>query len=251
MTPSSPGGSQSARLLASLKVALKAAGITYGDVAEHLGLSLSSVKRQLSRGGLSMERYEQIAALAGIDLLELARQAEAARGQLSQLSEAQEQALVADEALLLAAVCVLNRWRMQDLQDVYGFSEPEAVGLLTRLDALGLIELLPGNRIKLRSARNFSWRPFGPIHQYFVREHQNQFLGGRFSARTDAYQFRFGMISEESAAELSGTIEALLEKFQHLSQRDEIRPRGEGAGTCLLVAMREWEPKAFAALKAR
>ena len=242
---------QSARLLQALKAALKESGNTYDDVADHLGLSLSAVKRLLSRGSLSLERLERIADLAGVDLLELVRRAEAARGRVNALSEAQEQALVDDEALLLAAVCLLNRWTLDDLCEVYGFEPVEAVRLLTRLDRLGLIELLPGNRVRLRTTRNFSWLPDGPIHRYFTRQHQSRFLGGSFAAPGAVYQFRFGMISAASATELKRQIEALVERFQALSHRDEVRPRGEGAGTCLLVAMREWEPDAFAALKER
>ena len=240
---------QSARLLASLKSALKDSGTTYEDVANHLGLSHSAVKRLLSRGSLSLERLERIADLAGVDLLELARRAEAQRGRIDALSEGQEQALVDDEALLLAAVCLLNRWTVQDLCEVYGFKEVEALHLATRLDRLGLIELLPGNRVRLRTTRSFSWLPNGPIHRYFTERHQSAFLRGTFTGNSEIHQFRFGMVSEESAAELLRQIQTLFDNFLALSSRDEVRPRGEGAGTCLLVAMREWEPEAFAVLK--
>lgn len=247
MTPST----QSDRLLLALKEALRGAGVTYADVASHLGLSLSAVKRQLSKGGITLERLERIGELAGTDLLELARRAEDARGRLSQLTVDQESALAGDEALLLSAVCVLNRWTIGDLREVYGFSEPEAIGLLAKLDRLGLIELLPGNRVRLRTARNFAWRPNGPIHRYFVEQHQQAFLRGAFGSPSEVYQFRFGMVSSESAKELMRSIQALLEQFQALSSRDEVLPRGSGAGTCLLVAMREWEPRYFAQLKSK
>ncbi|MEM8766274.1 MAG: transcriptional regulator, partial [Pseudomonadota bacterium] len=168
---------------------------------------------------------------------------------IAALSEAQEQALVDDEALLLTAVCMLNRWTLSDLCEVYGFKETDALRHFAHLDRLGLIELLPGNRVRLRTTRSFNWLPNGPIHRYFSKNHQGPFLRGTFSGNSEVYQFRFGMMSEESAAELTRQIGSLLERFLTLSRRDEVRPRGEGAGTCLLVAMREWEPDAFAALK--
>jgi transcriptional regulator with XRE-family HTH domain len=40
--------SQASQLIAALKRVLKARGLTYADVAAHLGLSEASVKRQFS-----------------------------------------------------------------------------------------------------------------------------------------------------------------------------------------------------------
>ena len=56
-----------------LKKALKAAQMTYADLARALGLAESSVKRMLARGGLPLSRVDAICRALKLDFAELAR----------------------------------------------------------------------------------------------------------------------------------------------------------------------------------
>ena len=169
---------QSKRIVEALKQALRTRGVSYAQVARGLALSESSVKRLFSTGAFSLHRLEAVCDLAGLDLLELARQADAQRYRMPALTVDQERELVGDPALLLVAVCALNRWPFERILERYRFDTPRLVGLLARLDRMGLIELLPGNRIRLRIARSFAWLPDGPIHRFFVDRLQSEFLAG-------------------------------------------------------------------------
>ena len=195
---------QSKRIVRALKEALKARRISYGQVAQHLGLSLSSVKRLFSAGSFSLARLEEVCNLAGIDLLDLARVADENRLRVSSLTAEQERQLVSDPALLLTAVCVFNRSTYERILRNYRFSEVQLTKLLVRLDRMGLIELLPDNRIRRRIARNFAWLPGGPIHRYFVERVQGEFLSGAFDPDRDAQRFAWGMVSEQSATAVAG-----------------------------------------------
>ncbi len=236
---------QSKRLVNALKETLKSRDITYADVAEHLGLSLSSVKRQFSTKRFSLHRLEQVCDLAGIDLLELARLAEERRLRVASLTEEQERLLVSDPALLLVTVCVLNRWTFERIVERYGFSTVQLTGLLVRLDRIGLLEMLPARRLRLRIARNFAWLPGGPIHRYFVDRVQGEFLSGEFDPGRDLHRFSWGMLSEASGAQLRTKIAEVMDTFDDLTRRDEVRADAAAAGTCFLVALRRWEPTAF------
>lgn len=88
---------------------------------------------------------------------------------ISRLTREQEEELVADVRLLLVALLVRNRWGFEDIVREYAISETECVRLLARLDRLRLIELQPGNRVRLLVARNFRWIPGGPIERFFER----------------------------------------------------------------------------------
>ena len=66
------------------------------------------------------------------------------------------------------------------------------------LDRLHIIELLPGNRIKLRIDENFSWLPNGPIERFFEREVQTQFLKSGFNSAGSLRVFVPGLLSERS-----------------------------------------------------
>lgn len=236
---------QSKRLVNALKETLKSRDITYAEVAGHLGLSLSSVKRQFSTQRFSLHRLEQVCDLAGLDLLELARVAEERRLRVASLTEDQERQLVSDPALLLTTVCVLNRWTFERIVERYGFTTVQLTNLLVRLDRIGLIELLPAKRIRLRVARNFAWLPGGPIHRYFVDRVQGEFLSGEFDPDRDLHRFSWGMLSDASAAQLRGKIAEVMDAFDELTRRDEVRADAAAAGTCFLVALRRWEPTAF------
>ena len=241
--------SQSQHLIDALKQLLKRQRLSYADVANHLGVSESSVKRAFSRGSFTLTRLEAICELADVDFLELARLAEAARHRVVALTEAQEAEVVGDPQLLLVAICALNRWRFEDIVANYQISELELIRRLARLDELGFLELLPGNRIKLRVARNFAWLPNGPIQQYFVRNVQGDFLAGEFQPGRDVHRFSWGMLSAESTALLRERIAALIETFDDRSRSDEVRRQDSQSGTCLLVALRDWEPTGFQAMR--
>ena len=243
--------SQSQHMVDALKRLLKERGVSYAQAAGHLGLSHSSVKRLFSTGAFTLERLEALCHLAEVDVLELARLADARRHRMDRLSAAQERELVADPLLLLAAICVLNRWPFERIVAHYRVSEPQLIALLMRLHRMGLIELLPGNRVKLHVARNFAWLPDGPIQRYFVAHVQNELLSGPFAPGRDMRRFAWGLLTAESAALLRGKMEELLEMFDDLTGGDEVRAASEGraTGTCLLVALREWEPAHFQAMR--
>lgn len=238
---------QSQSMVNVLKRKLRARRISYERIARHLGISLSSVKRLFSSGDFTLRRLEAVCELAEVDLLELAHDAEAERLRVTSLTEEQERELVADPELLLVAVCALSRWSFERIFDRYQMTKPHLIGLLVRLDRLGLIELLPENRIKLLVAPNFAWLPDGPIHRYFVNHVQTDFVSGAFDPERDMHRFAWGMLTAESAAVMRAKLADLVESFHELARQDEVRPRQETrtAGTCLLVALREWEPAAF------
>ena len=240
---------QSRRIVIALKRVLRARGLSYERVAAHLALSVSSVKRMFATNAFSLERLEMVCDLAGVDLLELAQLADAERLRVASLTVDQERELVGDPVLLLVAVCAFNRWPFERIRKEYRLSEAALTKLLIRLDRMGLIELLPGNRIRLRIARSFAWLPDGPIHRFFVARLQTEFLSGDFELGRDMHRFAWGMLADESAAALRGKMAELLETFDELTRGDEVKPHDASHGTCLLVALRRWEPAAFAEMR--
>jgi transcriptional regulator with XRE-family HTH domain len=60
-------------LVAALKAELKAAGITYADLAAHLGMAESSIKRIFARGDMPLSRIDEVLRLLKMDFADLAR----------------------------------------------------------------------------------------------------------------------------------------------------------------------------------
>ena len=176
--------SEQAQLVATIKRQLKRQGFTYVDVAAHLKLSEPSVKRLFASERLTVDRLAQISAMLGYTMAELFQESAGAAARLHTLTEAQEAQLVADTKLLLVAVCAFNHWSPEDIVAAYRFTKPDCLQHLLALDRMGVIDLLPGDRIRLRVARDFDWLADGPIRRFFVGQGLSDFLGGGFNLRT-------------------------------------------------------------------
>jgi hypothetical protein len=123
------------------------------------------------------------------------RRSRSARVPLAGLDAGQEQALVDDPSLLLALYLMLNRWQQTEVLAHYRFTESEWTLLLARLDRMGVIELLPGNRTRPRTARNFRWRREGPMQAFFQRTLLPEFFRRAFDGEQDRLLLLSGMLS--------------------------------------------------------
>lgn len=243
--------SQIRPLVETLKRALKARGLTYSDVANALGVSEISVKRMFSAriGAITLERFEAICRLVELDLTDLVSAHERAKQRLSRLTLAQEKELVADLRLLLVAVLVRNGWTYADILRAYAFTEPECIQRLARLDRLGLIELLPGNRVRSRVARDFRWLPKGPIERFFEQNVQGEFLRGPFDGDDELRLYLSASLSARSIERLRASLQRTTADFTEAQLADSTLPLEERRNVGLLLAMRPWNLSAFEALR--
>lgn len=236
---------QATALVEALKRILKEKRITYARVAQHLQMSEPSVKRMFAAKQFSLRRFDQICELAGIDITELVHRTEHAR-RIQMLTLAQEQELVANERLLLTAVCAVNYWSYEDILDTYVFDRHELVRLLAQLDRLRLIELQPGNRIKPLISTDFHWLPKGPIEAFFEAQVQGDFFKSRFDTPGELRVFAFGMLSLNSNTQIQQKMQNLLQDFHHYHEQDVRLPLAQRHGTGITLALRPWELKVFA-----
>jgi transcriptional regulator with XRE-family HTH domain len=238
-----------AQLIATIKRELKAQGLTYQDVARGLSLSEASVKRLFSSERLTVERLAQISQLLGFTLAELLQESSALAPRLSMLTEDQEARLVSNSRLLLVAVCAFNRWTLADIVAAYRISKAECLKQLLVLDRMGVIALLPGDRIRLGIARDFDWLPNGPIRHFFRREGLSDFLAGPFNQAHETLEFVHGMLTDSALAQLQLELRRLRSKFAALHEESASAPLNQRRGTGLLLASQEWEPAAFRQLR--
>lgn len=227
-------------LLGTLKKALKSHGLTYAQVAAHLGLTEASVKRLFSEQQISLQRLEQICQLMQMEISDLVQLMNDQQPQLQQLTREQEEEITRDITLLLITVCVLNRWTMEEILDWYKLSESECLQKLIRLDKLNIIELLPKNKIKLRVANNFSWREGGPIQQFFQAKLAQEFFSSRFEGDGECLVVLNGMLSPASNLEFQRKLKRFAREFEELNQQDAALPLAQRNGVSVVLAMRNW-----------
>jgi len=237
------------QLIQTIKRQLKIRGLSYCDVASALALSEASVKRLFASGRFTIDRLAQLGQLLGLTLAELAQEAASSEPRLRTLSAAQEDELICDAKLLLVAVCALNHWTLDDIVERYQLSRAECLQRLLRLDHLRLIDLLPGNRVRLNVARDFDWLPKGPIKRFFRTQGQGDFLDNGFAEARDSHHFAHGMLTPDAAARFQAELHRLRQKFAELHEESLAAPLAQRRGMGLLLAMREWEPAGFAALR--
>ena len=236
-------------LVTALKSELKAAGITYADLAGHLGMAESSIKRIFAKGDMPLSRIDEVLRVLKMDFAELARQIADAQPLRRELTLEQETAVVADRRLMLLAICCVSQWTIEQMLATYAISEVDCVRYLLQLDRLGFIELRPLNRYRLKVGKGFRWRPNGPVMAFFREHVAADYYSGGFDGEGETLMLVHGHISVSQAANFVERLQRVGQDFaqQHLADQklgfDQKRPY------TLVVGMRSWLFAAFRDLK--
>ncbi|MDH3638742.1 MAG: helix-turn-helix transcriptional regulator [Gammaproteobacteria bacterium] len=232
-------------LIAALKSALKQRGYTYADIAGELRLSESSIKRLFASGNLSLNRVQTICDWAGIDWSDLFELLDRSRRNVQQLDAEQEATLVRDTKLLMVAFLLLNHWTFEQIVSEYQITDLEGVRLLAKLDRLKIIDLLPGNKVRMRLARDFAWRQNGPIQRFFERQVQSQFFKSRFDGPGELRIILNGMLSAQSVELLQRRLNRFAAEFENMVREDRKLDLDLRRGVSCIVALRPWAPDVF------
>ena len=238
-----------ATLIAALKQELKAVGITYADLAQRLGMAESSVKRMLAKGEMPLSRLDAICAAMKIDFADLARTVADARPLLVEMTLEQEKAVVADNKLLLTAICVLSQWTLEQIVRYYRMTEAETIARLVKLDHLGIIELRPLNRYRLKLAKTFRWRPHGPVMRFFREHALLDYFSGGFDHDDESLLMVHGSISKSLAPSFVERLQRVAQDFAQAHHADQKLAPQHREGYTLLLAMRSWDFEGFEALR--
>jgi transcriptional regulator with XRE-family HTH domain len=236
-------------LIDALKRLLRAQGITYAALARRLRLSEATVKRMFAQRAMNLRRLEQVCTVLDIGLAELAAESHRGRQPLAELSEAQEQALVDDPALLLALYLVLNRWKRDEVLARYRWTPAQWTLKLARLDRLGIVELQPGDRARPLTLRNFRWRQAGPMQRFFQTRLLPEYFRSRFESEDERLLLLAGMVSPAGARHIDRRLLELAEEFDLAMAQDAALPAAERVGVSLVLAKRPWSLSLFADLR--
>jgi len=236
-------------LVIALKAELRAADMTYADLAQQLGMSESSVKRVFAKGDMPLSRIDEILRALKMDFSELAKKVVDAQPLAQELTPAQELAVVADKRLLLMAICCLSQWTFDEITREYAYSDAECVKYLMKLDHLGIIEMKPLNRYRLKLAKGFRWLPHGPVMRYFREHVAPDYLSGGFSGEGELIMLVHGHISKALAGNLVERLQRVGQDFARGHLAEHRLPDEQLESYTLLVGMRTWLFAAFKDLK--
>jgi transcriptional regulator with XRE-family HTH domain len=238
---------ESAILVQGIKLRLKTQGLSYRELARHLGISEPTVKRDLARGNFSLQRLDRICDVLGVSVAELVQPAETAA--LTELSEAQEQALVTNPRALVVTYLIINDWTFDEIVSTFQLDDNQLVGILLKLDELRIVDFRPPKRMRKLTARNFSWRKDGAVQEYFMRRVLPEFFDARFDAHGDEFRFMGGMLSHPSMLRLQASIRRFAAEFEQLARQDARLPLEDRHSCSAILALRSWEYSEFSILR--
>jgi transcriptional regulator with XRE-family HTH domain len=241
--------STTADLITAIKRELKSAHMTYADLARAMGMAESSVKRMLAKGDMSLSRIDAICRALKLDFAELSRRVADAQPLVTELTPAQERAVVADKKLLLVAICVLSQWTVEQMGATYRLGEAECVKYLAQLDRIGIIELRPLNRYRLKLAKTFRWRPHGPVMNFFREHALLDYFAGGFDGPGEGLMLVHGSVSRTLAPLFLERLQRVAQDFAQQHQTDQKIAEKDREGYTLVLAMRSWEFEAFTHLR--
>jgi DNA-binding Xre family transcriptional regulator len=233
----------------ALKRLMRSSGRTYAQAAHVLKLSEASVKRLLSRSELSLERLELLCDWLEVEIGDVVQQSTQASPLVTELEPAQEEELLGDLPLLFVAFLTLNHWSEAEVLETFNFRKVDLTQKLRQLEQLGLIELMPTGRIKMRAARNFTWRKDGPIQKFFATRVLPEFIATHFEAPGERMHFVGGMMSRNSVFRVHELMEGLARELDGLVKQDLHLPVRERYGVSLFMGLRPWEFSEFTRLR--
>jgi DNA-binding Xre family transcriptional regulator len=230
----------SSRIIDTLKRQLKVRGITYLVLAERLNLSESAVKHMFSSGNFSLRRLDDVCAVLEIDIGDLVNISESFEQKIEQLSEDNEREIVTDIRLLLVAYCLINYWSFDEIIERYDISPEAGLKYLRKLDRMKVIELQPGDRVRLLIANNFGWRKNGAIEKFFRSRVQSEFFSHHFQDDDSIRIVKNGMLTRKSQLQLIEKLKSMGELFDDTTWDERKLSATERSGTTMVLAIRHW-----------
>lgn len=180
----------------------------------------ATIKRWLGGQGLTLDRLDQLAALAQISVAELAQRAEQLGSGLAQeLTLAQEKALSQDEFMSFLFMVILGGHSCDEIATDFEVPATQIESALVRLERLALVDRLAGGRVRARVEHAIIWRKT-PMRALFEARMKAQFMAMDFAASDSVYASEVIKLSAVGAAQLAELIEQHRRDVQALAERD-------------------------------
>lgn len=234
-------------IVRGIKTRLKTRGMRYRELAELIGVSEPTIKRDLGRGNFSLERLDRICDALGVGVADLVQPEESSP--LTELSEQQEQALATNPRALVVTYLIVNDWKFDEIVSTFQFDANELVSVLLKLDKLRIVDFRPPNRMRKLTARNFSWRKDGAVQEFFIRRVIPEFFNAQFDTQGDEFRFVAGMLSRGSMLRLQASLRRVAAEFEQLAHQDARLPLADRDGCSAILALRSWEFSEFSKLR--
>jgi len=130
-------------------------------------------------------------------------------------------------------------------------SEAKLVRALAHLDRLGIIDLRPGNRYRLKVAKGFRWLPQGPVMEFFRKEVLHDYFAGGFDGESEMLMVVHGEIGRGLANSFRERLMRVGQDFSNQHLTDQKLPPDQRRPYTIVIGMRSWLMAALADMHRR
>lgn len=211
-------------VLTELRKILKDRKISYKELAQKMRLSESGTKKIFAGHDCSFVRLSQICRVLGFKLSDLLDEMDRGESKRVQFTADQQKCFFKDMRLFRFFIkLAIERQSIKHIQKEFALSEKEIFKLLKRLDEIGLIQLHPGNKVKLPGLKLVKSFGEGPLLEKLYQDWGREIVGDlaypKYQA-TGQFIVRTLSMKEETYKELLSRLLALEEEFLKRSVRE-------------------------------
>jgi len=158
-------------LIMGLKALLRERGISYKDLASKMKMSESGIKKIFSGNDCSFQKLLEMTRILEIKMSDLLREVEQEEMKPVQFSAKQQEVFLKNKDLFHFFVkLVIERLSVEEIKKESKLTESQTFKYLKSLDGIGLIDLLPENKVKIPPISMVSNFGQGPLLEKTYKE---------------------------------------------------------------------------------
>jgi transcriptional regulator with XRE-family HTH domain len=207
-------------LLTALKQTAKARGLNYAEIAGSLGLAEITVKRFFAGHMGSFHHAYAIAEAIGTTLLDAAALAKTMRPPETTLTLEQDAFFAAKPGRYPLFIELYRRRPRAEVLRDWNLSEEKLFRFLRDCERQGLLDLLPGAKIRFRSEGPLLMNPKGKLRESFLAENL-KFLEFAQSSAAATVKASEVLLTPKHAEEMKAEFGALITKWRAQAHSDE------------------------------
>lgn len=220
--------SEEKRIKQSIKKLLKNQGITYSELADHMGLSLPTIRRSLTSDSISIDRLSKICSFLKITLPELIQISFLDSKETEPLSEENEKHFVKHPDAYTILRYIGKGIKVDDISENFQLSEKRMTSYLDQLESLNLIRVEKNRNVRLLVRWPAPWRTNGPLFKSFSKSlfyravdhfHEKTVQKSHSSISEEFYFFLDSiLLSKASYKQYILDLKKIKDNYYHLSQ---------------------------------
>lgn len=230
---------QSAQFIEALKRCLKAKSMTYQSLAERLGISETSIKRNFSEGSFSLKRIGAILDVLEVNFADVAKLIAATPDKRPNvLTFDQESILASDKKLFSFFHLLLFGTSAEESRLKLSLSQPQVRRFVGILKEIGLVEVKSNGQIRSLIDRRVGWRDNGPLRKAYAKQLIGEFLKNPFDGDQEVFTFKTRSLTFASQAQLARKMQLLAAEMDELSTIDSTIVKGKTRPVAFIMGFR-------------